>query len=248
MNVTTPSGVEITFDEDAHKYLVDGSRFPSVTTLLGVVDKSGPLMSWCETTTLEGVEELLAQGRQIPAGELKDALRAANLTYRDRRDTAATRGTSVHDALEKLATDGTPPSLADFPSEDRGFVQALCSWWIRYQPEALMVEQIVASTRLRFAGKFDLLARIDGRVHLCDLKSSKRIYNTHFAQVAGYALALEECGWDAPDVCSVVRVGEDGEYDFVESSATAEDFEAIAEMYEVLKRLNRKPKSLKVAA
>lgn len=216
--VVTPSGVEIRFDEEAHRYLVDGERFPSVTTLLGVIDKSGPLMKWAVDETLAGRD------------------------YRQTRDTAATRGQSVHDALEALSTDGTPPSLTNFPVEDRGHVQALCSWWLDHSPEPLMVEQLVASKRLRFAGKFDLVANIDGLAHLVDLKTSKRVYDTHHLQVAGYRLALVECGWDDVTLGAVLRTGADGTYEFVPARAEPEDFETVRTLYETLKRLRRKPK------
>lgn len=216
--ITTPSGIEITFDEDKHRYLVDGERFPNVTTILGCIDKSGPLMAWAVAETKAGRD------------------------YKQTRDTAATRGTSVHDALEVLAQDGTPPSLGDFPEEDRGYVKGLCSWWLMHDPEPVMVEQIVASKRLRFAGKFDLLANVDGFSTLIDLKTSKRVYETHHLQVGGaYRLALVECGWEDPFQAAVLRVGEDGSYEYVPAKAGPEDFEVVVAMHELLKKLRRKP-------
>lgn len=224
---TTPSGVVVTFedglpDDDGNtkrrSYKVDGERFPSVTTLLGIVDKSGPLMAWAVKETLAGRD------------------------YKETRDTAATRGTSVHDALEALSKDGTVPSLSDFPEEDRGYVQALCSWWLDHNPEPVLVEQVVASKRLRFAGRFDLLASIDGFTHLIDLKTSAHVYETHHLQMMGYRLALVECGWPDPTVCSILRVGEDGAYEFVPANAEPADFEAVVALYEVLKKVRRKPK------
>lgn len=243
MNITTPSGVEIVFDDDKHAYRIDGERLPSVTTVLGCVDKSGALLPWAERITLEGLQTLLeSDDGLVSQGSLKDTLEAHGLRYTQLRDNRATSGTSVHDALEVLAKDGTPPRLSAFPEEDRGFVQGLAKWWLKHRPETLMTEQLVASKQFRFAGKFDLLCKIDGRVHLCDLKTGKAIYNVAHAQVQAYAMALEECGWDPPDVCSILRVDKDGGYEFVESTATRKDFLAIREMYEVLKRLNRKPK------
>jgi len=219
-DVTTPSGIVIAFDEEKHKYMVDGERFPSVTTLLGIVDKSGPLMAWAVAET------------------------EAGRNYRETRDTAATRGTSVHDALEVLAREGTPPSLTDFPEEDRGYVSGLCSWWLDHEPKAVLVEQVVASKRLRFAGKFDLLAVIDGTRVLLDLKTSKRVYETHHLQTAAYMLALEECRYVPADEGWILRVAEDGSFEFVRSNAGPEDFEAVAVLYETLKKVRRKPKQV----
>lgn len=216
--VVTPSGVEITFDEEKHKYMVDGERYPSVTTILGVIDKSGPLMAWAVKETLEGRD------------------------YKATRDTAATRGTSVHDALEVLAKTGKPPALGDFPDEDQGYVRALCAWWLDHSPEPKMVEQIIASKRCRFAGKFDLVADIQGMPHLIDLKTSKRVYEAHHLQIAGYRLALAECGYPDVTMGAVLRVSEDGAYEFVPANAEPVDFEAVCALYEVLKKVRRKPK------
>lgn len=225
----TPSGLSIVFEDGLpddegntkrRSYTVDGDRLPSVTTLLGVIDKSGPLMAWAVAETKAGRD------------------------YRATRDTAATRGTSVHDALEVLASKGTPPELADFPAEDRGYVKALCRWWIDHDPEPVLVEQIVASPTHRFAGKFDLVAEIQGMRHLIDLKTSKRVYDTHHLQIAAYRLALMECGWDDVSLGAVLRVGEDGEYEFVPANAEPQDFESVCALYETLKKVRRKPKAV----
>lgn len=218
--VTTPSGIHIAYNDEKHRYDVDGERYPSVTTLLGVIDKSGPLMAWAVRETKEGRD------------------------YRETRDTAATRGTSVHDALEVLATDGTPPSLSDFPEEDRGYVQGLCSWWLEAKPEPLMVEQVVASRLNRFAGRFDLLANIGGESWLVDLKTSGSVYPEMHFQIAAYELALVECGWPRPDHGGILRVDQEGTYEFVVARATEEDFLTVASLYESLKRVRRKPKKL----
>lgn len=219
MNVTTPTGVQIAFDDDAHRYMVDGERFPNVTTILGVVDKSAALMAWAVRETREGRD------------------------YKATRDTAATRGTSVHDALEILARDNTPPLLDQFPDEDRGYVQALAKWWIDHRPSPIWVEQLVASTEHRYAGKLDLICEIQGVPHLVDLKTSKRVYETHHLQLAGYELAYTECGYEPlPTVCAVLRVGDDGEYEFVHSRADAQDWLAVCGLYEALKKVRRKPK------
>lgn len=219
MRIETPSGVVIEFNEEAHKYLVDGSRVANVTTILGCVDKSGPLMAWAVRETKEGRD------------------------YRETRDTAATRGTSVHDALEVLARDNTPPLLDQFPDEDRGYVQALARWWIDHRPSPIHVEQLVASVKHRYAGKLDLVCEIQGIPHMVDLKTSRRVYETHHLQLAGYELAYVECGYTpVPTVTAILRVDAEGEYEFVPSRASVEDWLNVCAMYETLRKVRRKPK------
>ena len=250
----TPSGVSIAFedgtpDPDTGKakrrgYKVDGQTLPSVTTVLGVVDKSGPLMGWVERVTLAGLEDLWARPDGITANNgLRDLLNQNGLRYTQLRDSAATRGQSVHDALQALATDGTPPALSAFPDEDRGYVRALCKWWLEYSPVAKHVEIPLASVYHGFAGKPDLVCDIQGVSHLVDLKTSKSIYETHHLQVAAYRLALEECGYEPATLGAILRVGEDGEFEFVPARADEDDFLAVRALYEVLKKVRRKPKA-----
>lgn len=224
MTVTTPSGIEIEFDEDAHRYRVNGEKYPSVTGLLGqVIDKSGGLVPWAVKEVREGRDPM------------------------DTRDDAAARGTSIHDALEVLATDGTPPLLDQFPEEHRGYVQGLCRWWLKYRPVPLLVEQIVASVVHRFAGKLDLVCLIDGVSHLVDLKTSKAVRGEMHLQTAAYSLALKEGGWTVPEVRAILRVGEDGTFEFVcHTEITHEEIALGPAWYEAVKKARRKPK--KVAA
>jgi hypothetical protein len=93
--------------------------------------------------------------------------------YREEWSAAADRGTGVHAALQAYCTDGTVPDLHGFEKDHHGFVAGLCAWLIENNPEPLMTEFLVFHRELLYAGRADLLARIDGRVHLIDLKTGK---------------------------------------------------------------------------
>ena len=90
-----------------------------------------------------------------------------------------------------------------------------------------------------YAGRVDLVAEIDGRVTLTDLKTnpSGRCYDESHAQAAAYALALPECGLPEPERCIVVAVGADGSFDEVECEASAQDFLSVLDTSKRMGRL-----------
>jgi hypothetical protein len=77
------------------------------------------------------------------------------------------------------------------------------------KPEVVAVEKRVCSYRYSYAGTLDLLAVIQGRKVLIDWKASAGASAVY--QLAGYALALEECGETVTRGATVI-LGEDGRY------------------------------------
>lgn len=226
--VDLPNGEVVYYRDPSHRYfrLTENGKEPltAVTSVLSVLDKPG-LLSWVRKVTLEGKN------------------------YWEARDEASTRGTSVHTALELLARDGTVPMLADFPEDDRGYIQALAAWWVDAAPKVIATEVIVASVEHRFAGRFDLLAEINGRRTLVDLKTSKRIFPVeNFSQLAAYELASVESGYPETECQMIVRVGENGKFEVAESCASAADFLGIKAAFDAQKRIEKEHKLLLKAA
>lgn len=62
-------GIAITYDEKPYRYYtVNGIKVPSVSTILGLIDKSGPLMFYTERVTSEGLRRLvLRDGYTVPS-------------------------------------------------------------------------------------------------------------------------------------------------------------------------------------
>lgn len=237
----------ITFEEaPRRRYLLDGEVVPSVTQILGVLNKPA-LPWWGMTIGVDGLCQLQRQGVEIPWDDAEGAcklLTEHKLTVNHVKDAAATRGKSVHDALEAYATSGKVPRLSDFPVEDRGYVMALAKALMDLEPECEATEVIVGSGEHRFAGRYDLRCRIADRSFIVDAKTSKRVYpDQHFPQVEAYRHADFECGREMADAAAVLRLGADGEYEFVESYATFEDFLGIKRAYDALAALKaRKPR------
>ena len=78
---------------------------------------------------------------------------------------------------------------------------------VRLQP--VVAEKAVASLTHRFAGRFDLVAWVEGRLSLLDWKTSKDVYPEMRMQSAAYRQGLREHGWPEMDA-HIVRLPKDG--------------------------------------
>jgi hypothetical protein len=218
-------------------------RYPSVTTFGKVLDKPA-LTRWKEDT---GVRNAIAAER---AGLLKDiALDDVATTIRDNRmgseaalDTAVTRGLDVHKLLELYVTRGEVPSPAHFPDEHKGYIRSLVRWLLSADARGFEVEsseQLVAHPTLKYAGRYDLRARLVGLSHLIDLKTNRhgRVWPDHHYQPVAYAMAAAECGEEPVHQCLIVAVGPE-DYEEMRACVGPADVEAILDCYRRVGRLD----------
>jgi len=267
---TAPNGWTITYEpKPKRRYLVNGRPVAaSITEILKVLDK--PALSWWgQCIGISGLMQLRSMGYDIDgliAGKPADLewydyaklfasgpLNDAKLTTNQVRDKAGTRGKSVHDALQRYATDGLFPDPYEYPESEQGYVIALIAFLYdvpSLQPES--AELMVASEEYDFAGRYDLRGRTTkphkvvtkvyptapakttvippGRF-LWDLKTSVDVFPEHSLQLGGYEGCSIECGHDPTDAQIVIQLGNDGRYQARRSRATFEDFLAIREAW-----------------
>ena len=167
--------------------------FPSVTTVLGVIDKPA-LVPWSTKVTLQAVEqELLAQPHPSPPPQewLGGVLERARSRHKDVLHQAGHFGTLAHQAIDD-AICGVPCSVElDRPLRNvvEGFAQ-----WRESAGLRLTGDSMVFSERYGYAGAMDALGigRTDGSIAVVDFKTSNGIYDSHLLQVAAYAKAYEE--------------------------------------------------------
>ena len=242
---TDYDGFTVEYRDASHRYWIikDGERIsvPSVTGVEKVLAKDA-LIPWAEKMGVEGALRLERAG-QLNGIAIKDAVYAMR-TYGEgasaKRDAGADRGTAIHDALRFYCEAGAVPNVGDFDESVRGYVQALCKWLLKTAPEPVLVENVVGSWTHGFAGRFDLLATIDGDLVLVDLKTSSgsaRVFKEAHLQVAGYELALEECELQKPARTLIVALGEDGSVRAVPARGSASDFLAVLACDRALKAL-----------
>lgn len=174
------------FFESTHRYKLDGEWVPSVTTILGVLDKPA-IPRWAATQVAEyvadnpdGIEHLRAMGR----GPMVNALK--QLPW-EKRDTAAVRGTDVHGIAEQIVHG----DKVEVPEHLVGYVKSAVAFMDDYGIEPVLVEAIVGSREHKYAGKLDLVADSKKAPRaIWDYKTTASgIYATTAWQNAGYAFS-----------------------------------------------------------
>lgn len=190
--------MSLVFYQKSHRYRLDGSWVPGVTTLIKKGLPKPALPYWSARTVAEWVadnpdltEELKRLGGRGPAvAYLKE------LPWQ-KRDDAAIRGTDVHALAERLAH----CEEVEVPEHLAGHVQGYVDWLDANQPEVLLTERPVASRQWRYAGTFDLVAKLDGVTWLLDVKTSSGVYGSTALQLTAYGNAefyLAEDGTEQP--------------------------------------------------
>lgn len=168
----------------ARYYTLNGQRYVSVTTVLGVIAKPA-LVNWA--------------ARQVAEAAVSDAPRIARLAEIDpesaverlvrapwrAKSRAAAAGTLVHAAAEALAGHGR----FEVTPESEPLVRQLVRFLEDCTPEFLGREVTVYSTTHGYAGTADAVVRMHGQTWLLDVKTSRGVYPEYTLQLAAYRYA-----------------------------------------------------------
>ena len=157
---------------------------PSVTTIIGIVDKSGPLIGWAKRITAEAAvdnRDQLATWMELGGrdGAISLLTKAASV----KRDKAADVGTRVHALAESIAR-GVPVELTD---EERPYLAAYQRFLADWEPRYLAAEEMVVSLTHYYGGTFDAIVEMAGDTWLIDYKTSKGTYPETALQLSAYA-------------------------------------------------------------
>lgn len=203
-----------------HHYVDEhGERIDGVTTILKDGKPSPALIGW----GIRSVAEYAVNHWDDLAGlPVADRIKTLKGSPYAERDEAARRGTEVHAIAERIGRG----EEVDVPDELAGHVESAVRFYDEWQPRILLAEVVVYNMEHRYAGTLDFIAEFpDGRVGLCDFKTSKGVYADTALQLAAYRNAshyLDDDGEPQPmpavDWCGVVHVRADG-YDVYELRA-----------------------------
>lgn len=198
---------------------VDGQRVPttSVTTALGVIDKSGPLKYWAVNLAVDYTEKYLedeeenalngnmtdSNGNKIKyakrlfsRNELINVLENARRQHTVRTTEAASLGSTIHGMIEDYvkAKINKQDYKIDEELDERvvnGF-QAFLNWEKENKVEFLHSEKLIYSAKYGYVGTADCIAKLDGKLFLLDWKTGNAIYDEMTYQVSAYIMAREE--------------------------------------------------------
>lgn len=206
-----------------------------VTTILGQT-LAKDLISWAVGMAQDYLREKLPV---ITEQDLEQAGRA----YMVRRDAGASTGTEAHAMVENYLKGLTQTSGS---KEATNAYHAFVEWFESETPTVINVEEVIYSKEHEFAGTYDCMLEIDGKVVLCDLKTtntSKKapqgIYAENFIQLGAYAMAHEEQrkyeGEDSKlreiDDLMVISAKKDGKLDIMSASTLGLSVKECGEMF-----------------
>ncbi len=174
--------VEGKFFPDSHQYWIGDKRPASVTGILGIVDKSRPLVIWAT----ELMRDYLLEKKQITEADIYKA----STLHEEKKKEAADLGSKIHDWIEQHAK-GKNPEMPEEKEVQIG-VTSFLQWKEENKVSIISSERVVYSKKHDYIGKMDLECRVNGKLCLIDIKSSNGLYNTYNLQTAAYVMADEE--------------------------------------------------------
>jgi len=184
-------------------YLIDGVKYPSVTTILGAIAKPA-LTSWAAKSVAE--EAVLHPDEWIPIAKRDQAAAIDHLKGAPwrARDKGGALGTLLHTAIE-AHTLGLP--LPDLDAENgQPMMDAYLAWAEKARPVWALSEATVCSKNHGYAGTMDGIIEVNGRTLAVDLKTSKPgrqghgLYPEIALQLAAYTAADVVCLSDGSQV------------------------------------------------
>ena len=195
-------------------YTNNGITYPSVTTILGQLEKPA-LINWAANCAVEYMEEHIEE-IQNPRGPhvVSDILGNARTAFRTASRSARNIGTGVHHAIEDYISTGKDPTgLSD--AETNSFL-AFLEWESKNKVRWERAEITLFHTHMGYAGTADALAEINGHRYIIDFKTSKGIYDEYRVQLSAYKAAAENNKIECPSIGIIRLDKETGAPEFVD--------------------------------
>ena len=176
-----------------HHYIYEGRTYPGVTSILNVLDKSGPLMAWASRMTAEAAVAMVeALPLLIATSGADGAVKALTARSGWKNEEAKLLGTEVHNLADMLIRGQELPEMS---AKARSRVERYEAWWQSAGWTVRATEAMVIDPRVGFGGTMDLLCRDrDGRTVLADIKTGNidyrgQVYDSIVLQLAAYGMA-----------------------------------------------------------
>ena len=184
----------VTTDTGRQYKTPDGINLPSITTVLSILSRDG----------------IAAWRKKVGDAE------ANRISYR-----ASTRGTAVHEILEKY--------IDNEPDFKEGYTPDIIQSFLAVKDildtrigKVYAQEAPLYSTHLGIAGRVDCVAEFDGKLSIIDFKTSMKkkptkFVTNYFMQESGYAVMWEErTGMPITQLVTIISVDNDEPQVFIE--------------------------------
>lgn len=143
-------------------YVIDGFWYPRVTSILSIKSKPGLYMYYAGMPSYHAAEKMKVK--------------------------SAEEGSLVHEVIESILKKENP----SIPDSIKPSVDAFNDFINSHDVEPIMIEERIISRQHKYAGTIDILAKVDGKMGVLDLKTSRSIYRDYGMQTAAYVEALHE--------------------------------------------------------
>lgn len=168
--------MDLTYFKKSNGYEFKDGWYPRVTSICDIIAKPGLLKYYAEQTNF--------------------AMAQINMTK------SANWGKLAHDIIEKrLAGDECEAQPMIAPT-----INAFERWKNRHKVSAIDFEKTIISKNHSYAGTFDILATIDGKTGILDLKTGTGIWDEYSLQTAAYLQAFNESSHSKAKARWILRV------------------------------------------
>lgn len=210
-------------------YEIDGMKLPSVTAVLGAVNKPA-LVPWAAKQEREMVYAAIRQlitDSDVKRGNFMLSLESAvgrEKAHSKELAKAATIGSEAHALIEWNLRRDLKQAVGTEPKISEKALWAFMAWedWKKAANLSVnLVEQVVFSKRYGYAGTLDFAGQIDHEGQrltvVSDNKTGRAIYKEAHLQVAAYGHALVEMGhadvMPAGCIVRLPKVADDPEFE-----------------------------------
>lgn len=167
-----------------HIYEKDGKEYPSVTTILSMIEYNEGLMAWANIM-----------------GFRRKSLKELQNHYLN-------FGTLVHSHLQNIVDENFDEPIITrdpFDAYDLGVsIDNFTNLLKDVSYETIYTEKKIINEEDDYAGTLDWYVKFDGIPTLVDFKTSKRPYQIYLLQLGGYARLLEYNGDGYPDQAGIL--------------------------------------------
>ncbi len=148
--------------KDANGYEIEGAWYPRVTAIISIKAKPALYRFYAGQSSYAAAEAM--------------------------KNKSAEEGTLVHEVIESLIQ-GHPTTI---PDAMEPVATAFQNFQSQHHIVPHQVESKIVSRRHGYAGTIDVLAEVDGKLGVLDIKTSQAIYRDYGIQTAAYVEALHE--------------------------------------------------------
>ncbi|MDP3697379.1 MAG: hypothetical protein Q8R55_05165 [Candidatus Taylorbacteria bacterium] len=162
--------------KNANGYEIDGIWYPRVTAIVGIKAKPALYMYYAG----------------LPDFKTGEAIKAKS----------AEEGTLIHETIEAILR--RDPVV--IPESIKPVISAFMDFYSKNDVVAHKIEERVVSKKHHYAGTMDVLAEVNGKLGVLDIKTSIAIYRDYSMQTSAYIEALRENPNMPPLTCWIFRV------------------------------------------